>query len=86
MDNVNFWVESFLQAAKQEEEKAGAEEDGESIADEEEEADEEKEEEKADEEDDEEKTCLVSTWQCFSASLEQAVRHSCRPKGLTRCR
>ena len=64
LGNVNAWVDSFLEAAKQEEE-----EDGESVAE---------------EETGEEQSCLVSTWRCLSASLEQAVRHSCRPKGLTR--
>ena len=74
MGNVNAWVESFLEAAVvlQEEEKTW-EEDGESLA------------EETDEDTDEKRSCMVSTWRCFSTVLEQAVRHSCRPAGLTRC-
>ena len=46
------------------------------------------EEEKVIEEEMEEKdrSCMLATWQCFSGGLEQAVRHSCRPSGITRCR
>ena len=70
--NVNSWVESFLEAAVilQQEEKTRDEEDGESM------------EEDINEE--EERSCMVSTWRCFSSVLEQAVRQSCRPVGLTR--
>ena len=32
------------------------------------------------------RSCMLATWQCFSGGLEQAVRHSCRPSGITRCR
>ena len=69
--NVNSWVESFLEAAftLQQEEKT-REEGGESM------------EEDINEE--EERSCMVSTWRCFSSVLEQAVRQSCRPVGLTR--
>ena len=73
--NVNSWVESFLEAAvilQQEEEKTAEEKDGGEIL--------------AEEDTEEEKSCLVATWRCFSSVLEQAVRHSCRPAGLTRCR
>ena len=71
--NVNSWVESFLEAAVilQQEEKSAEEDDGEILAE---------------EDTEEEKSCLVATWRCFSSVLEQAVRHSCRPAGLTRCR
>ena len=76
--NVNAWVESFLEAAVvlQEEEET-REEDGESLAEETHEDT---------EETDEEKSCMLSTWRCLSTLLEHAVRHSCRPAGLTRCR
>ena len=78
MGNVNAWVESFLEAAVvlQEEEET-REEDGESLAEETNEDT---------EETDEEKSCMLSTWRCLSTLLEHAVRHSCRPAGLTRCR
>ena len=68
--NVNDWVDSFL--VLQEEENT-REEDGENLA------------EDTDEDTEEERSCMVSTWRCFSTVLEQAVRHSCRPPGLTRC-
>ena len=70
--NVNSWVESFLEAAVilQQEEKTRDEEDGESM------------EEDINEEED--RSCMVSTWRCLSSVLEQAVRQSCRPAGLTR--
>ena len=32
----------------------------------------------------EDESCMVSTWRCFSKVLEQAVRQSCRPAGITR--
>merc|ERR1712228_514148 len=31
----------------------------------------------------EDRSCMLATWQCFSGGLEQAVRHSCRPSGIT---
>merc|ERR1712083_873141 len=31
----------------------------------------------------EDRSCMVSTWRCFSGVLEQAVRQSCKPAGLT---
>ena len=78
--NVNDWVESFL--VLQEEENT-REEDGENLA---EDTDEDTEDTDEDTEDtEEERSCMVSTWRCFSTVLEQAVRHSCRPAGLTRC-
>ena len=69
--NVNSWVESFIEAAVtlQQKEKT-REEGGESM------------EEDINEEED--RSCMVSTWRCLSSVLEQAVRHSCRPAGLTR--
>lgn len=75
--NVNDWVDSFL--VLQEEENT-REEDGENLA-------EDTDEDTEDTEDiAEDRSCMVSTWRCFSTVLEQAVRHSCRPPGLTRCR
>ena len=75
--NVNDWVDSFL--VLQEEENT-REEDGENLA---EDTDEDTEDTEVTEE---ERSCMVSTWRCFSTVLEQAVRHSCRPPGLTRYR
>ena len=68
LEDVNSWVEAFLEAAtnpQEEDEVAG------SI-------------ESQTEERGEEGSCMVSTWRCFSKVLEQAVRQSCRPAGITR--
>ena len=43
-------------------------------------------EEEMEKEVEEDRSCMLATWQCFSGGLEQAVRHSCRPSGITRCR
>ena len=67
LEDVNSWVEVFLEAATnplEEDEVAGIESQA--------------------EERDEEGSCMVSTWRCFSKVLEQAVRQSCRPAGITR--
>ena len=63
LEDVNSWVEAFLEAATN-----PLEEGIESQA-----------EERAEDE-----SCMVSTWRCFSKVLEQAVRQSCRPAGITR--
>ena len=67
MEDVNSWVEAFLEAAtnpQEEDEVAGIESQAEERA--------------------EDESCMVSTWRFFSIVLEQAVRQSCRPAGITR--
>ena len=67
LEDVNSWVEVFLEAATnplEEDEVAGIESQAEDRA--------------------EDESCMVSTWRCFSNVLEQAVRQSCRPAGITR--
>ena len=67
LEDVNSWVEAFLEAAtnpQEEDEVAGIESQTEDRG--------------------EEVSCIVSTWRCFSKVLEQAVRQSCRPAGITR--
>ena len=67
LEDVNSWVDAFLEAATnplEEDEVAGFESQAEDRA--------------------EDESCMVSTWRCFSKVLEQAVRQSCRPAGVTR--